>query len=364
METKKQNKNLLLITHAVDYDHSRTRFMCSWLEEFSKYHKKVNVICLLKGNVKGLPKNVIVHSLGKESKTPRFIQILKYMALINKLSNEYDIVFAHNYANWVTFGYPLFKKNQKPIFWWHCNKEKGIANYFGGLLCDRLFTHSKASFPYDFSKKMEFFGHGIDTSLFYTIKKKTSDKFKIITVGRLSHEKRFGFLAKAMRNMDNSCILEIVSSISNKSNIKGLMKLIEVIAKENVSKKVCFRFNVPNKDMNAVYNDSGLSVNLCETGALDKVVLESMAAGTLPLVCNRSFKPYFGKYWNILGFREDSYEDMLQKIKGIKKISKEKCDKIKKFLRDVVIKKHSVEVLIRDFEKSFDNFFSSKNRKQ
>ena len=57
---------LLICTQKVDTNDDNLGFFHDWIKEFARHCEKVTVICLYKGEY-GLPKNVIVKSLGKEN---------------------------------------------------------------------------------------------------------------------------------------------------------------------------------------------------------------------------------------------------------------------------------------------------------
>jgi len=345
--------NLLLITHTVDYDHSRARFMCSWLEEFSKYHERVHVIALFKGDTRGLPNNVIVHGLGKEHGKNRLLQVFHFWQLISRLNKEYGVVFVHNYGTWVTFGFPVFKWFKKPVLFWQCNKKKGIEKYFGGLLCDLLLTHSKKSFPYSFPKKTRFLPHGVDVELFHPRAERKPETFTLLTVGRVSEEKRLPMLLSALARVPDVRLI-VAGTLPGNQNALLLKQVVAYAERCGVADRIEYVFNIPNKCMNGLYNGAHASVNLSETGALDKVVFESMAAGTPAIICNKSFEKYFGSDWKSLYFDEVREDALVEAIERIKKQSSKERRALGARLRKQVVQKSSVPLLIKQFEGIFE----------
>lgn len=345
---------LLFVTHAVDYDHDRVRFICSWLEEFSTYHEEVHVITLIKGNVEGLPKNVKVYGLGKNHGTSKFHQVKEYRRLVKELTPKVDIVFVHNWPGWVILGNGQFKKHGKPILYWKCNKVRDPLVWIAGKMCTRIMTQNEWSFPYPMPEKTDYFSHGIDMQQFKQLAKEKSKTFKLMSVGRFSNEKRFPILVQAIKELEE-VELTLVTAIATKKNREELGEILALVRNEGVGHKVRFAFNVPNKHMNELYNAADLTVNLCEQGALDKVVFESMAAGVPVILNNESFKPFLEEQWKDVHFKA-SKEDIIKKIEHFKKMGAPARKAYGKKLREIAEKKASVKQLIASYEKTIERY--------
>jgi glycosyltransferase involved in cell wall biosynthesis len=65
-------------------------------------------------------------------------------------------------------------------------------------------------------------------------------------------------------------------------------------ARQHLPDAVSFLGAVPWPAVADAMRRARVLVNTSRTGSLDKVVLEAMAAGALPLTCNESFAPVFG----------------------------------------------------------------------
>lgn len=349
------SKSLLLVAHSLDYGHPRNRFICSWVEEFSKVYDLVHVVVQYMGDTRALPSNVVVHSLGKDKNKRKCMQFFNFVRLLVRLRRSYNRVLVHNYANWVTIGFPFFWVFGKPVYFWHCNRERKFRNYIAGQLADRIFTHSENSFPYPMPHKTSYFGHGIDVSSFSKGRvdfRGKQRRIRILAVGRPSKEKRFSVLISALQKVNFNFEIHFVLSVSNERDYKDTKTLISSVNDAGIADKVLFSFNVPNENMVGVFKNADVAVNLSTTGALDKVVLEAIAARTPPLVCNYSFKETFGDHWDLLSFKENDVEDLVNQIVRIKGLANR--DDILKVLIKRVSEKHSVQRLISDFRKEFD----------
>jgi len=86
------------------------------------------------------------------------------------------------------------------------------------------------------------------------------------------------------------------------------------IAKLDLGDAVSFVGAIKNADMPDAYPRYDFSINACPTGGIDKAVLESMASGTIPLVCNVAFRDYFGELAGALIFEYRNADDLAKRI--------------------------------------------------
>ena len=78
--------------------------------------------------------------------------------------------------------------------------------------------------------------------------------------------------------------------------------------------------------MGDVYCGADASVNLTPTGGIDKAVLESMAAGTVPFSSNKAFRPYFGAHASELIFADRDADDLTAKLDALlRKSAAKRC---------------------------------------
>ena len=73
------------------------------------------------------------------------------------------------------------------------------------------------------------------------------------------------------------------------------------------------------------------------------MVLEAIASGTIPLVSNTAFVPFFGEYAGLLVFKENDPADLAKKIADLYGMKQEDKDKIRVFLRNMVASEHSFD---------------------
>ncbi len=373
---------LLILTQKVDINDDVLGFMHGWIAEFAKYCDKITVICLQKGEHE-LPGNVKVLSLGKESEiqnsklqiTNKFkiqfrnivrdkifrklLYYLRFYKYIWQERNNYNKVFVHMNPGYVVLGGLLWKMWRKKIGLWYTHKSVDFKLRIAEKMANVIFTASKESFRLP-SRKVKVMGHGIDTAKckMQNAKCKINDRFKIITVGRISPIKDYETLINAVeilcRNKALPCLtscsdlrVDIIGSPAMPEDEKYLAELKKIIAEKKLEKIINFIGSVPNKNIVQYYNNADLFVNLCPTGGMDKAVLEAMACGVSVIVLNKAFADVLGSYKDDLILINKSKIELAEKIKKIIALSQEQRKKIGKELRQVVIKEHSLDNLIK-----------------
>ena len=104
--------------------------------------------------------------------------------------------------------------------------------------------------------------------------------------------------------------------------------------------------SVPYSDTVNWYNKSEIFVNLSPTGHFDKTVLEAMASGCITLASNDAYHNIFPQdLHEFLIFKQGDAGDLAQKLEKVLELSEEKKDEIRRRLREIVIKGHSIHTL-------------------
>jgi glycosyltransferase involved in cell wall biosynthesis len=155
---------ILVITQMVDANHPVLGFFHRWIEEFAHHCDAVHVLCLEEGK-RDLPKNVYVHSLGKERGASRLTRLTRFYLDIWSLRQEYDAVFVHMNPVYVVLGGMLWRLLGKKVSLWYTHGTVTTTLRMATLLTHTIFTASAGSFRIK-SKKVQVVGHGIDTDLF------------------------------------------------------------------------------------------------------------------------------------------------------------------------------------------------------
>ena len=357
-EEEKNKMNLLLITQKVDKNDDILGFVHGWIEEFSKNVEKLTIICL-QGGEYNFSSNVQVFSLGKPTqgwpasdwerlfcKLKALVSFYKY---IFKLRKEYDAVFVHMNKEYVLLGGLFWRVMGKKILMWYNhifgNFSTRIAIFFSNIV---LHT-SPHAFTACFHKS-RIMPAGINTNVFRKNKNIEKNSQSLLFVGRISPIKKVDILFKAvdiLREEGKQIFVEIYGepfSDSDENYLNEIKREFKHLIDGGFI-KLCG--SLPNYKTPDVYNKNEIFINLTNSGSLDKTTLEAMSCETLVLVSNKSFEDIFSnKMKGILMFEENNYYDLSEKIKNLLDISQDKKVTIASEMRQLVLKKHSLEKMI------------------
>jgi glycosyltransferase involved in cell wall biosynthesis len=337
---------LLILTQKVDRNDDLLGFFHRWLEEFAKHCEKASVICLEEGE-HGLPPNVHVYSLGKESGTSKFDQTARFFRYIMRLRNEYEAVFVHMNPEYIVLAGWCWRLFGKRIALWYTHRAVNLKLRIAHFFVHTVFSASGFSFGIR-SSKLRIVGHGLDTDQFVCgEQKKEEEEIKIICVGSLRPIKHQEVLIQAAailkKKWDQRFSVLLIGGVSS-GNEEFADELKELVHTLDVLDVVRLVGSVPNTEMPRYYCSADLSVNLCPDGGIDKVVIESMAAGNLALVSNCAFEPYFAPYADVLMFKQGNAEHLANQIMAL--YGREDRERISTTLKETAVREFSIERLI------------------
>lgn len=341
---------LLIITQKVDKNDPILGFFHRWIEEFAKYFNTVYVLCLEKGKY-DLPKNVVVYSLGKEKRISKITYLIKFYYYIFKLRKNYNTVFIHMNPIYIILGGVFWRFWHKKISLWYTHKNVNFLLRATERITNVIFTASSESFRLK-SKKIKIVGHGIDTEYFIPSKDTSNKKNLFITIGRISQIKKLEVLIEAIDILKNEQLtiqLSIIG-VENKSD-KYLRKIQNIIEQKKLFNQISLIKAKPNREMVNELHKASLFLHASETGSLDKAVLEAMSCGVPPVSSSEAFTDILSEYKDILFFEKNNPQSLANSIKKYISLPKEAKDKIKIYIRNIVISKHSLEHLIKNISK-------------
>ncbi len=357
--------NLLMITRKADKDDGLAGFVFNWIKKFGKKTDKLYVICLEKGNIDGLPENIKILPVRKNKQSPprrdpahiklnkvagnniilrKITDFFNFQKIVFSNIKKVDGVFCHMNPEYTIAVWPLSKIFNKKIISWYAHGTVSTRLKLLEKMANKIITPSQKSFRLK-SKKIIITGHGIDIDKFKKIDTKKSDKFKIISVGRISPTKDLETLIKATDIIINNyhqkdITVEIIGSPGLKSHETYLESLREMVKKINLENYIKFLGSIANKDIPQKLNESQVFINLSNTGSVDKTVLEAMATEVVPITSNDAFEEILEEKYKT---KANDYKMLAQKIMAIK--NKEEQTSGKK-LREIVTEKHNLDILI------------------
>ena len=334
---------LLIITQKVDKDDPILGFFHRWIIEFAKHCESIIVICLYEG-IHDLPSNVRVLSLGKEKGISRLKYLFNFYKYIINESKNYDTVFVHMNQVYVLLGGIVWRFLDKKIGFWYTHKAVSSSLRMAVILSNDIFTASKESFRLK-TKKLHVVGHGIDVDKFSSFTPEKHSIFTIISVGRITRIKNLETLIHAISIIKKEGFnfsYKIIGPKVNKDDHAYFEELKKIINSENLDKDIDFIDAVSNDKIGEYYSKADLNINLSPTGGMDKVVLEGIVSGVLPIVSNKTFTTILSPYNKELIFDFDNSEDLANKIISASNIEN------KPLIKDVLKKKVEYHLNLRN----------------
>ncbi len=306
---------LLIVTQAVDLDDPILGFFHRWIEEFATHADRVEVICLKEGR-HALPKNVTVHSLGKEKGTASsIVYAIRFLDLIWRLRDSYDSVFVHMNSEYVILGGPVWRFLHKRIGLWYTHGTVSFRLQIASRFSHKIFTASKSSLRLVTPKK-SITGHGLDLNVFPLASAPVAESpLTFITVGRVSRVKRVELLAAA------------VQSVKSKG-MNAELSILDQVQHEHIPSHLA---------------RAHLFLHASATGSLDKAPLEALASG-VPVITTNS---ELGAVNNpAILFAEPNSEAIAVKIEEAVRHVLWRQEGVRKAARAYVATAHNLTVLV------------------
>jgi len=339
---------LLITTQAIDENDPILGFFVRWVEEFAKHFEHIHVICLTKGEYH-LPDNVTVYSLGKEEGESRLKYMWRFYGYFSHIffKEKVDFVFFHMGAVYNIMAAPYFlvrSINNVKFIWWKTHGVLPMKEKLASIFVDEIVTAGDKSFNF-YRKKVRVIGHAIDVSLFkiYEGARNTSG---IAVIGRVVPIKKVDVaievVSRIYAEIDKNIQLHIYGPMSD-ANYK--QQLDEKINMSNFGSHVHFHGSRSQKELVDVLNQHSILLHPCESGGMDKVVLEAMSTGVVPVTSIVSFKPlldHYGLY--VEGNNVEAYTNV---VKSILKMTSGELLNLQKELRKLIKEKHSLSTLTK-----------------
>lgn len=339
---------LLIITQKVDATDTNLGFFVQWIEKLAERADITVIANEVHSDAAGyVPKNVSVHSLGKERGASRFARLIRYQLLLWQNLREAEGVFFHMCPEYVLGAHLFPRFFQVKTLLWYVHKQVSWRLWLAGKLVDKIFTASKESCRLH-SRKVAVVGHGIDvssptfdfsenqkwgiataTNVAHTndtgttlMRGKGGAGLRLITVGRISPVKDlitliFGFLElkKKFPEATFSIIGEPITA-EDRAHLEELRR---------ISSGAQFIGGVSHAALPRLLADATVFVHASQTGSMDKAVLEALVAGLPVFTSSEAFlKPQMGAdgedadtrrlETGIRAFREGSPADFAEKI--------------------------------------------------
>ncbi|MBP9748622.1 glycosyltransferase [Patescibacteria group bacterium] len=280
---------LLLLTQAVDLDDQNLGFFHAWIVAAAARAHTVTVLAQRVGR-HALPSNVTVHIMGPGTKWKRYVRL--WWRCVREMPNH-DAVFCHMAPEYALIVGPIARLHFRRIGLWYVHKSVTRRLRWALRLVNVVFTASSESFRVA-STKVRIVGHGIPTDLFTPgLHPPEPTPFRLLAIGRVARAKGlhvvFAALAEARRRGMVDVRLTVVGEPFLPIDHAYLEELHALEKVLDIASCIDWRGSVSYADLPELYREHHALLHASETGSVDKVVLEALAAGLMVFSSSEAF---------------------------------------------------------------------------
>ncbi|OGD25320.1 hypothetical protein A2819_00360 [Candidatus Azambacteria bacterium RIFCSPHIGHO2_01_FULL_40_24] len=349
---------LLVITQKYDINDSNLGAFVGWWDKLAERMETVYVLTLEKRS-EPTRSNIEVISMGKENGAIFLGKFFRFYFGLFKTIWKTDAILAHMIPKYVILAAPVALIFRKPIYLWYTGHVLHWKLRLAVIFCKKVFTAHETAMRVNTPKRIVT-GHGIDINKFQipNTKYQISDKITILSVGRITPSKGHDLIIKAIADLvkDGYNIeLKVVGDVIQKHHKKYASFLKKLAFDSGVGNHVEFTV-VPYGKVPEYFTNAEILINAVPFfGGLDKVVLEAMSSGIVPLTSNNAFLSVFPKdIAPQLVFKEYDLENLKNKLKNILDKKLYLDESLVNQLRDIVVRNHNLDNLINRIIKEIE----------
>lgn len=341
---------ILVITQKYDINDSNLGFFVEWCDKLSQKAEWLYILALEK-NSEPKAGNISVFSMGKERGRGFFGKIFGFYSGLPKLVLKSDAILVHMIPKYVILAAPIAFVLRRPIYMWYTGVSVHWQLRLAVFFCRKIFTAHEAAMRINTPKRIVT-GHGIDVDKFkFQISKfKTIDGIMILSVGRITPSKGHDLVINAVAGLVKAGYdlkLKIIGSVIQEYHREYADSLKKLILKLGIGTRVEFTGAVPYYEMPKNLNEAEILINAVPFGGLDKVVLEAMASGVIPLTSNSAFATVFPEaIAQSLFFQTNNAKDLESKLENILNQKLYQNNDLRHNLRDIIVRDHNANRLI------------------
>lgn len=338
--------NLLVFNLAMDADDAVHGHTTDWTNALAKRFAEVTVVTMRTGRI-AVDANVSVHSLGKEAGVSEPRRLLRFYSLATRITSErrIDACFAHMAPLFTVLFRPLAKRHGIPVLLWYAHASVTRTLRLAHSVADRCVTSTEAGFQIP-SEKLFTIGQGIDVGRITPPPGAPANNSRTaVTVGRISPVKRIERMISAvelLRERDRNIALRVFGAPHTDVDAGYLASLRRQVADAGLRDRVSFEGPLPFHRITEAYHSGCIFLNLSETGSIDKAILESMAAGCVPISANASFAVMARDHGLGDLVCENDAASVAECIERTATAPPEHRGRVRHLAREIVVKEHSL----------------------
>lgn len=341
---------LLIITQKYDNNDANLGAFNIWWEKLAERFEKVYILALEK---RSEPKNqkIQVVTMGKERGSGKIGRLFNFYKNLFKILPQTDVIFIHMIPLYLILAWLPAKICGNKLVMWYAGVAMNNWVRLAVGLSDKSVTYQEGALRTKNPKRLVI-GHGIDVDKFKTQneKRKTDKKITILSIGRITpskgHDLAIKSVAELVKNGYN-LNLKIIGGVVQEYHLEYRESLKKIASELGILDRVEFTGAVNYDEMPKYYNNAEVLVNAVPPGGFDKVILEAMASGVIPLTSNEYIKPVFSKdLREKLFFRESNLKELELKLKFIIERRLWENEALVLKLRDMVALNYSLDTFI------------------
>jgi glycosyltransferase involved in cell wall biosynthesis len=342
--------NLLWLNLSVDQNHQVLSFGLDWIRMMAKNFDRILILTMEVGGY-ALPTNVTVFSVGREKGYSRPRRFFRFYRLLFRILRKEKIgaVFAHMNILFAAMAGPFLKIKRIPLFLWHAHRSVTPILRIAAFFSMKVFSSTSGGLRIPGHKKV-IVGQGIDTGLFQPDGEDRSND-TLLHVGRISPVKNVHLLVEVVDDLVRnrgfgSVRLIIAGEPLDLQRDRNYLEFIKTMIRERgLGERIVFSGKLDRDMLVKWYRRAVILLNLSDTGSLDKVLLEAMACGCIPVSSNESFQLSFDKRFPELVVSNDPVKisEAILRIRALRDVGK---ISLQKALRSEVEESHSLKQLI------------------
>jgi glycosyltransferase involved in cell wall biosynthesis len=344
---------LLIFVNKFDENDDLLGFFVGWVRSLSRNFEKISIVTQYVGKYSEIS-NLTVYSLNKGKHGLVIFRLFYYYKYLFQLRREYDLVFVLMAPSWAIASCPILKLLGKKMALWYAVWKNSPRLHLATFLCNKVISSIPQAFPFR-TDKLITVGQGIDVEYFKP-NEAVREGNRILFLGRISPIKKIEVLFKALALLKvssdeicNKISVDIVGSVASKKDAQYLDELKNLSQALDIEDKINWIGKVPHSDILKYYQKAGIFVNLTPVGSFDKAMLEAMACGDILLASNNALADFFNEEQKTLFlYKQNDSEELIKRLKHILSMNPDEIHKFRIELRDVIIKNHSQENLVRN----------------
>lgn len=331
---------LLVVMQAVDADDLLIAVFVEWLRKAERVFGALRVLALRVGR-HSLPKSIPVVEMRPRQSTSKIRAFFTMLSVSWKDRYRYDGVFLRGDAIYAVIMGWFWRLLGKSVVLWYAHYKPNRLLPFAERFVTAIVSSVPEAYPGRPTKNVYFLGQGIDAERFTpstpTLSRSDETRTRLLVVGRVQPIKgtkqiieefiqeggygRRATLTIAGPVLDESYEKEIDTLIAGRDDIRWLK-------------------GVPYDDMPALLKEHDLLLN-AYPGSLDKVIVEAMMSGLIPVVATKGLSHTLPKElrWLIA----ETSEERRKAVRKLLALEQEERTRYAQLMRELALRDHSIQ---------------------